>query len=94
MDNNIVVNNKYGEIKIVDRKKISLSGIKKIVSFNPEEFLIESTLGVILLKGEELEIIKLDTNDGLLSIKGIFNSINYMDSNKKDNQSIISRLFK
>ena len=92
--NNNIISNQYSEIKIVDRKKINLSGVKKIVSFNPEEFLIESNLGVILLKGEELEIIKLDTTDGILSIKGRINSLNYMDSNKPKESSIISRLFK
>lgn len=92
--NNGVVTNKYGEIKIVDRKRINLSGVNKLVSFNPEEFLIETTLGVLLLKGQELEIIKLDTNEGILSIKGKINSLNYMDSNKKGESSFISRLFK
>ena len=94
MNNNSVISNQYGEIKIVDRKKINLSGVKKLVSFNPEEFLIETTLGVILLKGQELEIIKLDTSDGILSIKGRVNSLNYMDSNKKSETSILARLFK
>lgn len=92
--NNGVVTNKYGEIKIVDRKRINLSGVNKLVSFNPEEFLIETTLGVLLLKGQELEILKLDTNEGILSIKGKINSLNYMDSNKKGESSFISRLFK
>jgi len=93
MDKNII-NNQYSKIKITDRKKIILSGVKKLVSFNPEEFLIESTLGVILLKGQELEIVKLDTIDQILSIKGKFNSLNYMDSNKKGETSFIARLFK
>lgn len=92
--NNAIISNQYGEIKIVDRKKINLTGIKKLVSFNPEEFLIESSLGVILLKGNELELIKLDTTDGILSIKGRINSLNYMDANKKNDASFISRLFK
>ena len=94
MNNNNLVSNQYGEIKIIDRKKISLSGIKKLVSFNPEEFLIESNLGVILLKGQDLEILKLDTTDGILSIKGRINSLTYMDSSKKSENSLIARLFK
>ena len=94
MNNNNLVSNQYGEIKIVDRKRINLSGVKKLVSFNPEEFLIETTLGVILLKGQDLEIIKLDTTDGILSIKGRINSLNYMDANKKSDTSLIARLFK
>ena len=94
MNNSSVVTNQYGEIKITDRKRVSLTGVKKLVSFNPEEFLIETTLGVILLKGQELEIIKLDTTDGILSIKGRINILNYMDSNKNKETSIIARLFK
>ena len=81
MNDNIVLK-EYGEIKIIDRKKISLTGIKKIVSFNPSEFIINSKLGAITLKGDNLELIKLDTTEGLLSIKGTINSLSYMDSNK------------
>ena len=94
MDNKTIISNNYGEIKILDRKKVSLTGVKKLVSFNPEEFLIESTLGIILIKGQDLELIKLDTNDQLLSIKGKFNSLTYMDSNTKKESSLIARLFK
>ncbi len=94
MDKDSGVNNQYSEIKITDRKRISISGVKKIVSFNPEEFLIETTLGVLLLKGSQLEIIKLDTQVGNLSIKGKFDNINYMDATKKGDTSFISRLFK
>ena len=92
MNDNIVLR-EYGEIKIVDRKKITLTGIKKLVSFNPNEFLIDSKLGVILLKGNNLELVRLDTNDGNLSIKGNINSLNYIDENKKE-LSFIARLFK
>ena len=85
-------NNLYGEIKITDRKKAMLTGIKKIISFNPEEFIIDSLLGGIKLLGKNLEIIKLDTNDGILSIKGNIDSISY--SNNKVKESIFERLFK
>ena len=94
MDNKTIISNNYGEIKVIDRKKVNMTGVKKLVSFNPEEFLIESTLGVILLKGNDLEVVKLDTTDQLLSIKGKFNSLTYMDSNKKNENSFIARLFK
>ena len=94
VEKDIVINNSYGEVKILDRKKISLTGIKKLVSFNPEEFLIETYLGVLLLKGSSLEILKLDTSEGLLSIKGKIDGLNYIDGNKKSETGIIARLFK
>ena len=75
-------------------KKINLTGIKKVVNFNPEEFLIESRLGVILLKGSSLEIVKLDVSEGILMLKGRVDSLSYMDGNTKNKESFISRLFK
>ena len=81
-------------IKISDRKKVSLTGIKKLISFNPEEFLMETTLGVLVIKGYGLEVIKLDTTEGLLAIKGKVNSLTYMDGNKNKDTSIIAKLFK
>ena len=82
---------------LIDRKNVSVSGVKKVDSFDAEEFLIESVMGYIVLKGEGLEMLKLDTREGVVTIKGYVNSINYVDdkTNKKDkDNSIISRLFK
>lgn len=89
--------NSYGnhEIKITDRSIISLSGINKISSFDDQEFLMESNMGIILLKGEGLEIIKLDTHDGNVKIKGKLNSFAYIENIKKGKEeSLISKLFK
>ena len=80
-------------ITINERKNIIITGIKKIDSFDKEEFLLESTMGNITIKGSELEIIKLDTYQGSVSIKGIVNSISYMDSTKKE-EGVFSKLFK
>ncbi len=83
------------QINLSERKQIMLTGIKKINSFDNEEFLMESTMGIILLKGNDLEIIKLDTHDGNVSIKGQINSITYMDDHKKPKEdSFIAKLFK
>ena len=87
----------YGnhELKIIDRREISLTGIKKITSFDSEEFLLESNMGLILIKGNNLEIMRLDTHDGNVKIKGKINGFNYLDNKEKPKEeSIISKLFK
>ena len=67
------------ELKMSERREIFLTGIKKIDSFDNEEFLMESNMGIILLKGTNLEIIKLDTHDGNVKIKGKIISFTYLD---------------
>lgn len=83
-------------INIVERKNIVISGVKKIENFDSEEFLLETNMGFLIIKGSELEIIKLDTFQGNVSIKGQINSLNYMDSLDKKNkeEGVFSKLFK
>ena len=80
-------------IKLNDRKNIIISGIKKIINFDDKEFNLESIMGNIIIKGENLEIIKLDTIDGNVSIKGKINSFSYNEVSQKEN-SLLVKLFK
>ena len=83
-------------INIVGRKSINITGVKKIENFDENEFMLETNMGYLKIQGNNLEIIKLDTVEGNVSIKGKINSLIYLDNNKKNekNESIISKLFK
>jgi len=83
-------------ITISERKNILVTGVKKIESFDNEEFFMETSLGFLVIKGSELEIVKLDTYQGNVSIKGILDSMAYIDSSSKKDKdnSLISKLFK
>lgn len=82
-------------INIVERKSITLTGVKKIDSFNSNEFLLDSNMGYITLKGSNLEIVKLDTFQGNVSIKGTINSLSYSEKyNKQKEESVFNKLFK
>ena len=93
MDKNITSNH---TINIIDRKSITITGVKRIDNFDDKEFLIETNMGYLIIKGSDLEIIKLDTYQGDVSIKGNINSLTYNESSKKKDKqdSIISKLFK
>lgn len=82
-------------ISITERQNIQISGITKIDSFDNEEFLLETSAGPIGIKGKDLEIIKLDTYEGTIMIKGIVDAFSYFDTGKsKKENSIITKLFK
>ena len=84
------------EVKIIDRREIYITGVKKISSFDNEEFLLETTMGVLLLKGSGLEILKLDTHDGNVRIKGKINSYQYLENGKTKakEENFMAKLFK
>ena len=83
-------------VNIIKRSSINISGVKKIDHFNDKEFLLETIMGEMCIKGLNLEIVKLDTYQGDVSIKGKIDSIIYKsDKDKKNNEeSIFSKLFK
>lgn len=94
MDKELITSNH--SISITERKNISITGVKKIDSFDNEEFLMDTIMGYIVIKGEELEIVKLDTFQGNVTIKGKINSLIYMENNnkKQKEESIFNKLFK
>ena len=94
MDKDLITNYNH-TITMNERKNINISGVKKIDSFDNEEFLLETTMGYIIIKGETLEIIKLDTYQGNVSIKGKINSLVYMENSgkkKKKKEFLVSYL--
>lgn len=94
MDKDIITSNH--NINITNRKNINISGVKKIESFDESEFLLETNMGYLKIMGSNLEIIKLDTYQGDVSIKGKINSFNYIEDGKKQEkqESVLSKLFK
>lgn len=83
-------------VTLSERSNLVISGVKKIDSFDNEEFLMETAMGYLMIKGEGLEIVKLDTYQGNVNIKGRVNTLNYIDDGKtKDKEDgVFNRLFK
>lgn len=90
------INNYSHGISLFERKNLVITGVKKIDNFDNTQFILETIMGYMIVKGNELELVKLDTLQGHVTIKGMVNSINYADENSKRDRedSIFSRLFK
>ena len=94
MENNI--DNYNHAINLIERKNMLITGVKKIDNFDSEEFLMDTVMGYLVIKGKDLELLKLDTMQQTVSIKGQINSYAYIENNKNKDKdsSIINRLFK
>ena len=91
---NVITSLNHG-ITINERKNIIITGVKKIESFDDVEFFMETSMGNLTLKGQDLEIIKLDTYQSNVSIKGRLDSLSYSEGeNKEKDGSLFSKLFK
>lgn len=85
-------------INVKDRKEVYLSNVENVLSFNENEFLVETHLGTLKVLGKNLSIGKMDTDKKELNIKGSIDSISYIQSNKDKNkdkkESVFAKLFK
>lgn len=96
MNSEIKPDVKKGKVVFSNRDKIELDGVNKIENLNSEEFLVDTSLGKVLIEGVNLEMQKLELEKGELVIVGKIDSIIYQDKSKTDKkkESFLSKLFK
>ncbi|MDP4144508.1 MAG: sporulation protein YabP [Bacillota bacterium] len=91
----IKIEDRKSNLTLENRRKLSLSGVVEVVSFNDEQIILNTNLGTLTVKGDGLKMNKLDVQNGDVVIVGSINSCVYSGSEKKkENDSIISRLFR
>ena len=89
------VEDKKSNISLENRKRLVLSGVVEVISFDEEKIDLTTNLGNLTIKGEELKMNKLDVQNGDVIIIGSIASMIYNGKQvKKNKESIISRLFK
>ena len=94
---NIKNNEEFKEQNVVlkNRKSLEITGVNKLESLNPLEFIIYTTLGKMIVKGRDLEMQALDIDNGNLSITGLVRSIDYIEKiDHKKEKGFVSKLFK
>lgn len=79
-------------IIIEDRKKLTLSGVKDVISFDDETLLLETVLGRLTVKGAGLHIVNFDTASGDLFTEGKIYAAVYTSDEK--NGGFFSRVFR
>lgn len=83
-------------ITVDNREKINISGVNNVVSFDDETVILETDLGLLTIRGQDLHINKLNLEDGQVAIDGELINLNYSDKNGLIGKSggFISRMFK
>lgn len=76
------------------RKKLSISGVEDVESFNDEEIVLHTNMGVMIIEGEMLHISKLSIDNGEVMITGEFELLKYADEKSGMKGSLLTRLFK
>ncbi len=83
--------NKYSNLILDNRKKLSVTGVEDVAGFNDESVSLKTVNGDLLVGGSKLHISKLDLDTGNVELEGVINSLHY--SREKNDKSFMQRLF-
>lgn len=89
MEENIRINH---NIIVEDRKKMTLTGVKDVLSFDEETVVLDTSLGRLTVKGSGLHIVNFDTKSGDLSAEGRLYALVYTTEEKSG--GFFSRVFR
>ena len=78
-----------------NRGKLSVSGVNDVLSFDDQVVIIDTELGLLTVKGENLRINKLSLDTLEVIVEGEISSLTY-SQNKQDKNSgtLLSKIFK
>lgn len=79
------------KILLINRNKLSLSGIEKVLSAKDDLIQVVTIEDGIIISGSGLQVTKLDQDSGLADIDGKVDSIRFSTSQK---ESFWKRIFK
>ncbi|WP_096441182.1 sporulation protein YabP [Alteribacter populi] len=82
-------------INMKGRKSLEITGVKQVESFDNEEFLLETEMGYLSIRGQHLQMKNLDVDEGNVSIKGRVDDLVYLDQHNGDkSKGFFGKLFK
>lgn len=73
---------KEHSISLVNRSKMSLSGVNDVSEFSDSQVMLKTSMGGLCIKGKNLSINQLNTDTGMLDVKGEIHSIQYINKGK------------
>ncbi|MEG0073868.1 MAG: sporulation protein YabP [Clostridia bacterium] len=81
-------------VVIENRERINLTGVIDIHSFDDELALVETELGILMIKGDNLKMNKLNLENNELIIEGKIAALNYSDSAETKKGNMFNKLFR
>lgn len=89
LNSNIVQN-----LILENRAKLSVSGVNDVLSFDDQVVIVDTELGLLTVKGENIRINKLSLDTAEVIIEGEISSLSYSQNKlDKNSRNIIKQNF-
>ncbi|WP_407305892.1 sporulation protein YabP [Desulfosporosinus sp. SB140] len=78
-----------------NRETIALTGVKKVQSFDPKEIILETELGILSIKGDQLGIKQLNLEESMVDLQGHVSALIYhRNTGGSSRQGLMQRIFR
>jgi len=77
-----------------NREKLCVSGVIDVESFNDQSIIAITDIGVLIIRGAELHINKLNLDSNELVVEGDIFSLEYSDGETGKSKSFLGKMFK
>jgi len=84
------------KVSMTNRRLCVINGVKDVMSFDVQEVRLETELGMLQIKGEDLHVSRLTLERGEIDIDGRIDSFIYMDEGSMGGkkESLWERMFR
>ena len=94
-DKKIINSNVIQNLILENREKLNITGVLDVLSFDDQMVIVETELGLLTIKGDNLRINKLSTDTEEVTVEGKIINLAYSEKTTvgKDG-SLFSKIFK
>lgn len=78
-----------------NRSAINMTGVREVVSFDENQVVMDTDMGLLTVKGKELHVSRLTVEKGEVDVEGTVDSLTYSSNEayRRTGKSILGRLF-
>ena len=76
------------KLTIEHRENVAITGVVDVISFDEEQVVCDTDMGVLILRGDNLHVSNLNLDSGQLDIFGEIDSVNYESGPKGQGKGI------
>lgn len=89
-------NKRQHKMSMVNRKTCALTGIVDVIAFDENEVILETEMGVLMLKGQGIHVKRLTLEQGEVELDGKLDSFLYTEQKSlgAKSESFLQKLFK
>ncbi|WP_406677476.1 sporulation protein YabP [Moorella sp. ACPs] len=82
------------QLTVINRQKLVISGVLHVLNYDEEEILLETTMGLLSVKGKDFNISNLNLETGNLEASGTVNNFCYSEGKGARGKGLLQRLLK